>query len=173
MSAPLLRVEDLAVHFKAGGGLGRKAKLVRAVNGVSFELAAGETLGLVGESGCGKSTLGRALLHLGAITDGRVYFDGMDVGGADAGGIARLHRETAMIFQDPYNALNPRMNIGNAIAEVLRVHKKVPPAEIKARVAELMQLVGLSPDLADRRPAALSGGQCQRAGIGRSPSTRS
>ena len=167
MSTPLLRVEDLAVHFKAGGGIGRKAKLVRAVNGVSFELQPGETLGLVGESGCGKSTLGRALLHLGAITEGRVLFDGIDVGGADAAGIARLHRETAMIFQDPYNALNPRLAIGNAIAEVLQVHAKVPPAGIKARVAELMQLVGLSPDLADRRPAALSGGQCQRAGIAR------
>lgn len=167
MSAPLLRVEDLAVHFKAGGGLGQKKKLVRAVNGVSFELKAGETLGLVGESGCGKSTLGRALLRLGDITEGRAFFDGIDVARADAAGIARLRRETAMIFQDPYNALNPRLTIGNAIAEVLRVHGKVPPTQIKTRVAELMQLVGLSPNLASRRPAALSGGQCQRAGIAR------
>jgi peptide/nickel transport system ATP-binding protein len=167
MSAPLLRVEDLAVHFRAGGGMGSKKKLVRAVNGVSFELQPGETLGLVGESGCGKSTLGRALLRLGDITEGHVFFDGIDVANADASAIARLRRETAMIFQDPYNALNPRMTIGNAIAEVLRVHEKVPAAGIKARVVELMQLVGLSPDLIDRRPAALSGGQCQRAGIAR------
>jgi peptide/nickel transport system ATP-binding protein len=173
MSTPLLRVEDLQVHFRASGGgpsggaLGQKRRLIRAVNGVSFELQAGETLGLVGESGCGKSTLGRALLRLGPITEGRVFFDGIDVGSSDAAGIARLRRETAMIFQDPYNALNPRLAIGNAIAEVLRVHRKVPAANIPARVAELMQLVGLSPDLMDRRPAALSGGQCQRAGIAR------
>jgi len=162
MTDALLRTEDLVVHFPAG-----KGKLVRAVNGVTFSLKAGETLGLVGESGCGKSTLGRAVLKLGALTGGNVVFDGIDVGAGDTAGIAQLRRETAMIFQDPYNALNPRMSIGSAIEEVLRVHKKVPPERIKERVAELMQLVGLSPALADRRPRALSGGQCQRAGIAR------
>ena len=164
----LLRVVDLEVHFRAGGGVfGRKKRLVRAVNGISFDLQPGETLGLVGESGCGKSTLGRALLRLGEITAGQVFFDGIDVGAADPAGVEQLRRETAMIFQDPYNALNPRLPIGRAIAEVLRVHGKVPVAGVQARVAELMQLVGLSPDLADRHPAALSGGQCQRAGIAR------
>ncbi|MDY0872215.1 ABC transporter ATP-binding protein [Dongia rigui] len=162
MSDALLRVEDVAVHFQAG-----KGRLVRAVNGVTFALKPGETLGLVGESGCGKSTLGRAILKLGPLTDGRVFFDGIDVGAGDAAGVAQLRRETAMIFQDPYNALNPRLSIGSAIEEVLRVHKKVPPERIKERVAELMQLVGLSLALADRRPRALSGGQCQRAGIAR------
>ncbi|WP_374654233.1 ABC transporter ATP-binding protein [Dongia sp.] len=162
MSAPLLRVKDLQVHFP-----GPKGRLVRAVNGVSFTLKPGETLGLVGESGCGKSTLGRAILRLGDISAGAVDFDGIDVGGGDRDAILRLRLETAMIFQDPYNALNPRLSIGQAIAEVLRVHRKVPPARIAARVAELMQLVGLSPDLANRRPRALSGGQCQRAGIAR------
>lgn len=162
MTDALLRTEDLVVHFPAG-----KGKLVRAVNGVTFSLKAGETLGLVGESGCGKSTLGRAVLKLGALTGGNVVFDGIDVGAGDTAGIMQLRRETAMIFQDPYNALNPRMSIGSAIEEVLRVHKKVPPERIKERVAELMQLVGLSPALADRRPRALSGGQCQRAGIAR------
>jgi peptide/nickel transport system ATP-binding protein len=162
MSGALLHVDGLNVHFR-----GPKGKLVRAVNGVSFSLQPGETLGLVGESGCGKSTLGRAILRLGDITEGRVDFDGIDVGGGDRNAIMRLRRETAMIFQDPYNALNPRLTIGQAIAEVLRVHQKVPPAQIDTRVAELMRLVGLSPDLAARRPRALSGGQCQRAGIAR------
>jgi peptide/nickel transport system ATP-binding protein len=158
----LLRVEDLAVHFRAD-----RKRFVRAVNGVSFNLMPGETLGLVGESGCGKSTLGRALLRLGPITGGAAYFDGIDIATANAAGIAQLRRETAMIFQDPYNALNPRLPIGAAIAEVLAVQGKLPHNAIKARVAELMEMVGLSPDLADRRPAALSGGQCQRAGIAR------
>jgi peptide/nickel transport system ATP-binding protein len=162
MSELLLRAEDVAVHFQAG-----KGKLVRAVNGVSFALKPGETLGLVGESGCGKSTLGRAILKLGPLTGGHVFFDGIDVGTGDSNGIAQLRRESAMIFQDPYNALNPRLSIGSAIEEVLRVHKKAPADKIKARVAELMQLVGLSPALAGRRPSALSGGQCQRAGIAR------
>jgi peptide/nickel transport system ATP-binding protein len=162
MSDTLLQAQDLVVHFSAG-----KGKLVRAVNGVTFSLKPGETLGLVGESGCGKSTLGRAILKLGPLTGGKVVFDGIDVGAGDAAGIAQLRRETAMIFQDPYNALNPRLSVGSAIEEVLRVHKKVPADRIKARVAELMQLVGLSPALRDRRPRALSGGQCQRAGIAR------
>ncbi|MBL8709626.1 MAG: ABC transporter ATP-binding protein [Rhodospirillaceae bacterium] len=158
----LLRVDGLEVHFTAGRG-----KLVRAVNGVTFDLLPGETLGLVGESGCGKSTLGRALLRLGPITGGHVRFDGSDVASGTAASIERLRRETAMIFQDPYNALNPRHTIGAALAEVLLVQGKVPKGEVKARVVALMEMVGLSPDLADRRPAALSGGQCQRAGIAR------
>ncbi|MFN3461329.1 MAG: ABC transporter ATP-binding protein, partial [Oceanibaculum sp.] len=159
---PLLQVEDLAVHFRADRG-----RMVRAVNGASFDLWPGETLGLVGESGCGKSTLGRALLRLGPITAGKARFDGIDLARADAAGIARLRRETAMIFQDPYSALNPRLPIGAAIAEVLSVQKKVPRAQVPARVAALMDMVGLAPELADRRPAVLSGGQCQRAGIAR------
>ncbi|WP_374380834.1 ABC transporter ATP-binding protein [Dongia sp.] len=162
MSDTLLNIEDVEVHFHAP-----KGKLVRAVNGVTFALKAGETLGLVGESGCGKSTLGRAILKLGPLTAGHVTIDGRDIASGSAADIMAMRRETAMIFQDPYNALNPRLSIGGAIAEVLKVHKKVPPDQIEARVAELMQLVGLSPQLANRRPSALSGGQCQRAGIAR------
>ena len=124
----LLDVQDLEVHFRAGGLAlpGRSPRLVRAVNGVSFTLAPGEALGLVGESGCGKSTLGRAILRLGETTGGAIRFGGADVASGGRAGVARLRRETAMIFQDPYGALNPRMAVGEAIAEVLRVHRKVP-----------------------------------------------
>ncbi|OWJ67058.1 ABC transporter ATP-binding protein [Inquilinus limosus] len=166
----LLDVQDLEVHFRAGGGLplpGRQPRLVRAVNGISFTLAPGEALGLVGESGCGKSTLGRAILRLGEITGGAIRFGGDDIAEGGRAGLARLRRETAMIFQDPYNALNPRMAAGEAIAEVLRVHRKVPRDRVPARVAELLTLVGLGPEHASRRPAELSGGQCQRVGIAR------
>jgi len=165
----LLDVQDLEVHFRAGGLKlpGRPARLVRAVNGVSFTLAPGEALGLVGESGCGKSTLGRAILRLGETTGGVIRFGGADVASGGRDGVARLRRETAMIFQDPYGALNPRMAVGEAIAEVLRVHRKVPRDRVPARVAELLTLVGLRPEHAARRPAELSGGQCQRVGIAR------
>ena len=169
MTADLLDVQDLEVHFRAGGLPlpGRPTRLVRAVNGVSFTLAPGEALGLVGESGCGKSTLGRAILRLGDLTGGAIRFGGADVATGGRDGLARLRRETAMIFQDPYGALNPRMTVGEAVAEVLRVHRKVPRDQIPARVAELLTLVGLRPEHATRRPAALSGGQCQRVGIAR------
>jgi peptide/nickel transport system ATP-binding protein len=165
----LLDVQDLEVHFRAGGLAlpGRAPRLVRAVNGVSFTLAPGEALGLVGESGCGKSTLGRAILRLGETTGGAIRFGGADVASGGRAGVARLRRETAMIFQDPYGALNPRMAVGEAIAEVLRVHRKVPRDRVPARVAELLTLVGLRPEHAFRRPAELSGGQCQRVGIAR------
>ena len=169
MTGVLLEVQDLEVHFRAGGLPlpGRRPRLVRAVNGVSFTLAPGEALGLVGESGCGKSTLGRAILRLGEMTGGSIRFGGADVLADGRAGLARLRRETAMIFQDPYNALNPRMTAGDTIAEVLKVHRKAPSGGIPARVAELLALVGLSPEHAGRRPAALSGGQCQRVGIAR------
>ena len=162
MSAPtLLEVTDLVVRFKTARGV------VRAVNGVSLTLAAGETLGLVGESGCGKSTLGRALLGLAPVSGGTVRFEGIDVTRGLAGDLARLRARTAMIFQDPVGALNPRLAVGEAIAEVLRVHRKVPPERIEARVHELLAMVGLGPEHAGRRPATLSGGQCQRVGIAR------
>jgi len=134
---------------------------------VSLNLAAGETLGLVGESGSGKSTLGRAILHLNPISAGQVLFDGIDMAHGSAIDIARLRQKTAMIFQDPYAALNPRHTIGETIAEVLRVQRKVPAERIPARVNELLDLVGLRPELASRKPGALSGGQCQRVGIAR------
>jgi peptide/nickel transport system ATP-binding protein len=168
---PLLTVEDLVVRFRAAGfslpftRFG--AQHINAVNGVSLSLAPGDTLGIVGESGCGKSTLGRAILNLVDVQGGVVRFDGSAVSLRDGASIAKLRRQTAMIFQDPYASLNPRMPAGEAIAEVLRVHGRVPVAGIPARVTELLELVGLSADLAGRRPHQLSGGQCQRVGIAR------
>jgi peptide/nickel transport system ATP-binding protein len=171
MTAPpaLLRVEDLVVHFNAGRRLlpGGSSRTVRAVNGVSLTVHPGETVGLVGESGSGKSTFGRAVLRLLEPSGGSILFDGIDMARGTRGDVAALRRQTAMIFQDPYGALNPRMTVGAAIAEVLRVHDKVPRNKVEARVAELMTLVGLEPSHAGRRPGDLSGGQCQRVGIAR------
>ncbi|WP_445681917.1 ABC transporter ATP-binding protein [Radicibacter daui] len=165
---PLLDIEDLSVEFKVAGGLVPwKRRVLRAVNGVTLSVHAGETLGIVGESGSGKSTLGRAVLRLGELTAGKVLFEGTDMAKATPSDLARLRRATAMIFQDPYNALNPRLTVGEAIGEVLRVHRKVPAGDVKARVSELLQMVGLAPELAARKPSGLSGGQCQRIGIAR------
>ncbi|WP_460145771.1 ABC transporter ATP-binding protein [Pseudomonas sp. S2_A02] len=165
----LLEVKDLQVRFAAPGTglLGMNRQWLTAVNGVSLNLSAGETLGLVGESGSGKSSLGRAILHLNEIYAGQVLFDGVDMAHAGKIDIERLRHETAMVFQDPYAALNPRLSIGQTLAEVLRVQRKVPEPLIAARVDELLTLVGLRPELAARKPHALSGGQCQRVGIAR------
>lgn len=164
---PLLEVEELSVVFPVSGGLGLKKRYVQAVNGVSLHINAGETLGLVGESGSGKSTLGRAILHLETASAGRVRFRGQLITDGVKPDIARLRQQTAMIFQDPFSSLNPRQTLGESISEVLRVHQKVAKADIPARVSELLTLVGLSPEHAGKRPQALSGGQCQRAGIAR------
>lgn len=164
---PLLEVEALSVEFPVSGGFGLKKRYVQAVNGVSLYINAGETLGLVGESGSGKSTLGRAMLHLETASAGRVRFRGQLITDGVKPDIARLRQQTAMIFQDPYSSLNPRQTLGVSISEVLRVHQKVAKAQIPARISELLTLVGLSPEHAIKRPQALSGGQCQRAGIAR------
>ncbi|MGH6890967.1 MAG: ABC transporter ATP-binding protein [Dongiaceae bacterium] len=168
---PLLNVRDLVVRFRvAGVGLPFArlgARYLNAVNGVTLSLAPGETLGIVGESGCGKSTLGRAILNLVDAQGGEVRFNGNLISTRDKPSIARLRAQAAMVFQDPYASLNPRIPVGEAIAEVLRVHGKATADAIPARVTELLRLVGLSPDLADRRPHQLSGGQCQRVGIAR------
>lgn len=166
---PLLIVDDVSVDFAARGGapFGLGRRLLRAVGGVTLELYPGQALGLVGESGSGKSTLGRAILGLEPISAGRVSYDGTPVNPGRPADIARLRRESAMVFQDPYGALNPKLTAAQAIAEVLRVHRRVPPAQVPARVAELLATVGLGPDLGGRRPGALSGGQCQRVGIAR------
>ena len=165
-TVPLLEVVGLEVAFRAGGIVwpGQQARWVKAVNGVSFTLRESETLGLVGESGCGKTTLARAILALTEKSAGEVLFEGEPIG---TQAVTRLRRETAMIFQDPYNALNPRMRVGDILGEVLRVHRKVPPERIAARVEELVALVGLSSEHLRRKPATLSGGQCQRVGIAR------
>jgi oligopeptide/dipeptide ABC transporter ATP-binding protein len=167
MSEPLLRVEDLRVWFGVPRPLLPAAEHVRAVDGVSFEIRRGETLGLVGESGCGKSTTGLALLRLIEPTSGRVTFDGTDVTALRRGELRRLRRRVAMVFQDPYASLDPRHSVGHSVAEPLRVHGLHPGAARRPRLAELLELVGLNPDLLDRHPHELSGGQRQRVGIAR------
>jgi oligopeptide/dipeptide ABC transporter ATP-binding protein len=168
----LLQIEDLAVHFRVPYGLveliGRAPRRVmRAVDGVDLELRRGETLGLVGESGCGKSTLGRAILRLVRATAGRVLFEGKDVLALDRNELLAFRRRAQMVFQDPHASLNPKLTVTQTLAEALRVHRVCALAEIPDRIASLMATVGLSPEHAARRPAALSGGQCQRVGIAR------
>ncbi|RWY74288.1 dipeptide ABC transporter ATP-binding protein [Rhizobium sp. WSM1325] len=165
---PLLEIDDLHVRFRAGGALLRGgAKTVSAVAGVSLQIMPGETVGIVGESGSGKSTLARAVLGLTPLSSGHVTFDGVDLALQKSGGLAKLRRETAMVFQDPYNALNPRLTIGQMLAEVLKVQGKVARADIPVRIGELLDLVGLEREFAGRKPRSMSGGQCQRAGIAR------
>ncbi|MGO4197937.1 dipeptide ABC transporter ATP-binding protein [Rhizobium sp. YAF28] len=165
---PLLEIDDLHVRFKVGGSLFKgSAKTVSAVSGVSLQVMPGETIGIVGESGSGKSTLARAVLGLTPISSGHVSFEGIDLAQQRAAGLAKLRRETAMVFQDPYNALNPRLTIGKMLAEVLKVQGKVPAAAIPERIGELLDLVGLEREFANRKPRSMSGGQCQRAGIAR------
>ncbi|NKN15110.1 dipeptide ABC transporter ATP-binding protein [Rhizobium laguerreae] len=165
---PLLEIDDLHVRFRTGGGLFRGgAKTISAVAGVSLQIMPGETVGIVGESGSGKSTLARAVLGLTPLSSGHVTFDGVDLALQKSAGLAKLRRETAMVFQDPYNALNPRLTIGQMLAEVLRVQGKVAKADIPVRIGELLDLVGLEREFAGRKPRSMSGGQCQRAGIAR------
>ncbi|MBP2449265.1 dipeptide ABC transporter ATP-binding protein [Rhizobium leguminosarum] len=165
---PLLEIDDLHVRFKAGGSLFKGgARNVSAVAGVSLQIMPGETVGIVGESGSGKSTLARAVLGLTPLSSGHVTFDGVDLALQRSAGLAKLRRETAMVFQDPYNALNPRLTIGQMLAEVLKVQGKVVKTDIPARIDELLDLVGLEREFAGRKPRSMSGGQCQRAGIAR------
>ncbi|MDX3926058.1 MAG: ATP-binding cassette domain-containing protein [Shinella sp.] len=165
---PLLEVDDLVVRFpKPGLHLFGGNRTVSAVDGVSLHVMPGETVGIVGESGSGKSTLARAILGLTPLSAGHVVFEGSDLAQQRARTLALLKTEAAMVFQDPYNALNPRLTVGETLAEVLRVQKKVPRAQIPARIAELLDLVGLDREFSGRRPRSMSGGQCQRAGIAR------
>jgi len=165
----ILEADDVVVRFPAPGAgpLGLRRRSVQAVNGVSLQVRRGETIGIVGESGSGKSTLGRALLGLEPIAGGHVVLDGLDVSEGRRADLNALRRRTAMVFQDPANSLNPRLTVGETLGEVLRVHGKAARRKTDARVADLLRMVGLDPALASRRPAALSGGQCQRVGIAR------
>ena len=166
MSA-LLQVRDLVKYYQSGGLFARSVPPVRAVDGVSFDVAQGETLALVGESGCGKSSVGRTILRLQEPTRGTAIFDGVDVFALDRDALRRLRRRMQIIFQDPYSSLNPRMTVGAAIAEGIEIHRLVPKAEIPRRVAALLEEVGLDPGYARRYPHEFSGGQRQRIGIAR------
>jgi oligopeptide transport system ATP-binding protein len=166
-TTPLVRAEGLVKHFPVRRGLlGRVSGQVRAVDGVDVQIAAGETLGVVGESGCGKSTLGRLLLRLVEPTAGRIAFEGRDIGALGTGELRAQRRAMQLIFQDPYSSLNPRMTVGQTLAEPLRLHGLHAGRE-RERVAELLHTVGLAPEHALRYPHEFSGGQRQRVGIAR------
>ena len=165
----LLRVENLVMHFPIYQGvIRRQVGAVHAVDGVSFEIYKGETLGLVGESGCGKSTTGRAILRLYKPTDGHVYYDGTDLASLSEREMRKMRRKLQIIFQDPYASLNPRMTVADIVGEPLIVHKVASGKEVQERVQELLALVGLNPAFADRYPHEFSGGQRQRIGVARS-----
>jgi oligopeptide/dipeptide ABC transporter ATP-binding protein len=165
---PLLRADDLVRGFVVRGGVWRGARpVVRALSGVTLSVGRGETLAVVGESGCGKSTLARALVRLIELDSGRIDFAGEDVRALRGQALRRYNRRVQMIFQDPYGSLNPRMTVGEMLEEALRVHRLVPAGSRKARVAELLSLVRLPADSADRLPHEFSGGQRQRIAIAR------
>jgi oligopeptide/dipeptide ABC transporter ATP-binding protein len=164
---PLLSVRDLVKYYHSAGLFGRTAPPVRAVDGVSFDVAQGETLALVGESGCGKSSVGRTILRLQEPTSGEALFDGVDIFSLDRATLRGLRRRMQIIFQDPYSSLNPRMTVGAAIAEGIEIHRLAPRAEVPKRVAALLEEVGLDPAYARRYPHEFSGGQRQRIGIAR------
>jgi len=170
VSAPLLSVRDLHVHFKVRGERAflPDRRTLKAVNGVSFDLQPGETLGIVGESGCGKSTLARALLNLIPATSGQIAWMGRDMKGAGQDDWQRVRRSVQMVFQDPLASLNPRMNVAQIIGEPLRTHQpQLPPGEVLRQVKEMLAKVGLAEAHLYRYPHEFSGGQCQRIGIAR------
>jgi oligopeptide transport system ATP-binding protein len=164
----LLRVEDLKMHFPIFRGVFRsRVGEIKAVDGITFDILRGETLGLVGESGCGKSTAGRTILQLYRPTAGSVYLDGEDLATLRGGKLRQHRRKMQMIFQDPYASLDPRMTIGEIVGEPLDVHHTVRGKERRERIAHLLQVVGLNPLYAGRYPHEFSGGQRQRVGIAR------
>src|SRR5215218_10198841 len=170
MSDVLVSARGLQVHFpiRGAGVFARTTGAVRAVDGVDLDIRRGETLGLVGESGCGKSTLGNALLRLVEPTGGTVTFDGTDVTALPRRGLRELRRRAGMVFQDPFASLDPRRTVAQTVSEPLEVHRlRAGRRERSARVAELLELVGLDPAVADRYPHEFSGGQRQRVGIAR------
>jgi oligopeptide transport system ATP-binding protein len=165
----LVRVQDLKKYFPIPGNVlaGRKPRLLKAVDGVSFDIRQGETLGLVGESGCGKSTTGRAILQLHRPSAGHVYLRGVDLTTLDGEQLRKLRPQMQMIFQDSYASLNPRHSVAKIVTEPLIINGRIKAKEIRARAAELLSLVGLDPAFASRYPHEFSGGQRQRIGIAR------
>jgi oligopeptide transport system ATP-binding protein len=165
----ILQARDLVKHYPIRTGVVRRTTgHVRAVDGVSFELHAGETLGVVGESGCGKSTLGRLLVRLEEPTAGSVVFEGQDMYAQSGAAMRRIRRDIQIVFQDPYTSLNPRMTVGDIVGEPFDIHPEVAPrGSRRARVQELLDLVGLSPEHINRYPHQFSGGQRQRIGVAR------
>ena len=168
MSDRLVEVRDLRVHFPVRSGVfSRVTGQVKAVDGLSFDVMRGETLGLVGESGCGKTTTGRALLRLVEPTSGSVRFEGQEVTTLPRGELRAMRRRMQIVFQDPYSSLNPRLTIGSMLGEALEIHDLARGEAARERVAELLRLVGLSPGHARRYPHEFSGGQRQRIGVAR------
>ncbi len=164
----ILEVNNLVKHFPLGEGLFTKKKqIVQAVNGISFKVKRGETLGIVGESGCGKSTAGRSIIRLYEPTAGQIIFEGKDVTKAKEKDLMELRRNMQMIFQDPYASLNPRMTVGDIVAEALDIHRLAKGQERTNRIFELLKIVGLNPEHANRFPHEFSGGQRQKVGIAR------
>ncbi|HEX7707895.1 MAG TPA: dipeptide ABC transporter ATP-binding protein [Thermoanaerobaculia bacterium] len=172
MGEPLLVVRDLRKYFPVKRGvLARVVAQVKAVDGISFGLSRGETLGLVGESGSGKTTVGRCILRLIEPTDGSVEFDGTDVLKLDSGDLRRMRRHMQIVFQDPYASLNPRMTVNSIVSEPLIIHGQLNARDRSDRVAELLEKVGLNPDYRKRYPHEFSGGQRQRIGVARALAT--
>ncbi len=168
VTGPILEAKDLVKEFPIRGGVfARTVGKVSAVDGVNITLAESETLGLVGESGCGKSTTGRLLLHLITPTSGTVEFEGVDIGTLNANEMQKVRRRMQIVFQDPYASLNPRRTVGETLTEPLKYHFGRSDAESAERISELLRVVGLSPEHANRYPHEFSGGQRQRVGIAR------